>query len=193
MIKRTKIKMENKEIEVRFLEIDKDKLITKLNKLGAVDKGEKMLEETIIYDADETWSAKDRFIRIRKDGEKTKLTYKQHGDPIPGSSTEIEFSIDDAKKAEQFLHEIGFFAYRRQQKKRHSFELKGVIIDIDTWPRVPAYVELEGVSKEALKEAAESLGFDWKDADMHDAAWVLENRYNIPVKTMRWFTFDRFE
>ena len=44
--------MNTKEIEVRFLEVDKPSLVSKLLKLGAHDEGEIMLEETIIYDPD---------------------------------------------------------------------------------------------------------------------------------------------
>ena len=68
-----------------------------------------------------------------------------------------------------------------------------VTIDIDTWPKVPTYVELEGPSEERIKAVAQLLGFQWEDAVFDDARAVIENRYNIPVGTMRWFTFDRFE
>jgi hypothetical protein len=46
---------ETREIEVRFLDIDKEHFIRKLKELGAVDKGEAMLEEVIVYDKDLTW------------------------------------------------------------------------------------------------------------------------------------------
>ncbi|MFA6301157.1 MAG: hypothetical protein WC609_02290 [Candidatus Paceibacterota bacterium] len=45
-----------KEIETRFLEIDKDKLVKKLVSLGAVDKGEEKLEEIIFHAADDFWT-----------------------------------------------------------------------------------------------------------------------------------------
>lgn len=40
------------EIEVKFKEIDKEDVIKKLKSLGAEDKGEFKLRETIIYDKD---------------------------------------------------------------------------------------------------------------------------------------------
>ncbi|MBU6321083.1 MAG: hypothetical protein KGI78_01375 [Patescibacteria group bacterium] len=54
-------------------------------------------------------------------------------------------------------------------------------------------MEIEGPSEEALKEAAASLGLDWKDAVFENPRIVIEERYRIPVGTMTWFTFDRFE
>ncbi len=43
------------EIEVRFLEIDKEALLARLRELKAKDKGELMLEETICYDKALLW------------------------------------------------------------------------------------------------------------------------------------------
>ena len=185
--------MNTTEIECRFLEIDKDALIKKLLELGAEDKGETMLEETIIYNQDLSWRQENRFLRLRKVGGKTKLSYKEHREHTVDGTYEIEFGIEDYKKAELMFEKIGLRPYRHQQKKRHTLELDGVTFDIDTWPRIPAYVELEGESEEVLKKAAQMVGYDWKNVIFNNASWVIENKYNIPVRTLRWFTFDRFE
>jgi adenylate cyclase, class 2 len=185
--------MKTQEIEFRFLEINKDELVRKLLSLGARDEGESMLEETIIYDPKLKWKDEQRFIRLRKKGDVTKLTYKHHQSQTIGGAYEIEFGIDDLKKAEALFEEIGLPAYRHQQKKRHTLQLNGVTFDIDTWPRIPTYAELEGDSEESLKTAAKAVGYDWNDAVFNDAAWIIENKYNIPVKSLRWFTFDKFE
>ncbi len=182
-----------KEIECRFLEIDKDALIAKLRELGAKDEGEKMLEETMFYDKDLTWKKQNRFIRVRSNGVKHGVTYKEHQTHEVDGSFELELAIDDFKNAEVFFEKIGFSLARRQQKKRHTFKLGEVTIDIDTWPRIPTYVEIEGTSEDDLKKTAELLGLDWKDADFHNAGWIIMNKYNIPVIDLKYFTFDRFE
>ncbi len=185
--------MDNQEIECRFLEIDKDALIKKLHALGATDRGEAVLRETIIYDPELKWRDEQRFLRLRTIGDKTVLTYKEHREHTVDGTYEIEFGVDDHAKAELLLEKIGMQPFRHQEKKRHSFELDGVTFDIDTWPRIPAYVELEGTSEEMLKAAAKAVGYDWADADFHNARWVIENKYHIPVGTLRWFMFDRYE
>jgi len=187
------MQMNTQEIECRFLEINKDALIKKLLELGAVDEGETMLEETIIYDPELKWRDEQRFVRLRKVGDTTKLTYKEHREHTVDGTYEIEFGIDDYKKAELLFEKIGLRPFRHQQKKRHTLKLNGVTFDIDTWPRIPTYVELEGESEQALKEAAASVGLDWKDAVFHNARWVIENTYKIPVGNLKWFTFDRYE
>lgn len=185
--------MTTTEIECRFLEIDKDALIKKLGELGATDKGEVMLEEVIIYDKELRWPTENKFIRLRKNGDHTELSYKEHNQHTVDGTYEIEFPVGDLDKAELFFEKIGFLPHRRQQKKRHTLHLDGVTIDIDTWPRIPTYVELEGNSEEALKMVAQKIGYDWKDANFHNVAWIIENKYNIPVRKLRWFTFAKFE
>ncbi|MCR4274916.1 MAG: CYTH domain-containing protein [Candidatus Campbellbacteria bacterium] len=185
--------MEHKEIECRFLEIDKDKLVKILLGLGAKDLGEVMLEETIIYDQALKWKEANRFVRIRKTGERVKLSYKEHNAHAVDGAYEIEFDVSDYKKAELLFEKVGLVPYRHQQKKRHTLELDGVTFDIDTWPRIPTYVELEAENEGDLKKVVLKIGYDWKDAIFNNAAWVIEEKYGIPVRKLRWFTFDRME
>ena len=181
------------ETEVRFLEIDKKALVKKLRALGATDLGEKLLKEVIIYDKDLDWKKENKFIRVRQNGEEIKLTYKHHTNKEKGEAKEIEFKIDDLDSAVAFVEVLGFQAVRHQEKKRHTLKLGSVIFDIDTWPKIPTYVELEGPSLKALESAAKKVGLDWQDAVYEDAASVIENIYHIPVRNMRWFTFKKFE
>jgi len=181
------------EIECRFLEIDKDALIKKLRNLGATDKGEKTLDETIVYDPEFKWRDEQKFVRLRRAGDKTYLTYKDHSVHSVDGTIEVEFGVDNYEKAEMFLKKIGLVIFRRQQKIRHTFQLEKVTVDIDQWPKIPVYVELEGNSEKDLKAAASILGLRWENADFHGARWVIENKYNIPVSKMRWFTFDKVE
>jgi adenylate cyclase class 2 len=184
---------ENKEIEVRFLEIDKQALIDRLKGLGAEDHGEELLEEIIFYDKDLAWLASGKRLRLRKTSKGLFLSYKNHFSHTVDGTEEIEFMVSDARQAEVFMDRIGFPAYRHQQKWRHSFKLGDVVADIDTWPRVPPYVEIEGPSEGSLKEAAKKLNLDWRDVVLDPPSSVIEDRYHIPVRRMRWFTFDRFE
>ena len=185
--------MENKEIEIRFLEIDKKALIERLFELGAKDQGDTMLEEVIIYDPEFKWREERRFVRLRRSNNEVLLSYKENKEQTIDSTIEIEFGISDFNKAQLFFEKIGLVCFRRQEKRRHTFLLGEVIIDIDTWPRIPTYVELEGPSEASLRKIASELSLDWDKALTNDARWVIEQHYKIPVSTMKYFTFDRFE
>ncbi len=58
--------MENREIEVKFLEVDQEGLIKKLIGFGAQDLGEELLKQKIFRDKAGKWKDEGKFARIRK-------------------------------------------------------------------------------------------------------------------------------
>lgn len=185
--------MENKEIEVRFLEIDKEKIISKLKESGAKDLGENMLTE-IIFDNDNfDFRDNSKVLKLRKNGEKISLTYKHHFAHTAEGTEEIEVEVSEFEKTKMIIEKTGLVAFRVQEKLRHTFILDDIVFDIDTWPKVPTYVEIESDSENKLKRGAEIMGLVWDKALFINPRKVIEEIYNIPISTMRWFTFDKFE
>ena len=154
-----------KEIETRFLDVNKEDLVKKLLALGAEDRGEETLNEAIFYAADGSWTPPkaNKFVRLRQKNGKIKLTYKTNDALQTDSAREIEFEVSDLEKCKEFLLVVGFKAVRRNEKKRHTFALGEVTVDIDTMPRLPTIAEIEGPSIEALKAATNKLGLRWED------------------------------
>lgn len=150
-----------KEIETRFLDINKKEIVKKLISLGAIDNGEEKLEEIIFYDKNMKWKGKNKFVRIRKTKNKIKLTYKNNQKQTIDSAKEIEFEVSDIDKCLEFLNKIGLKIIRRLEKYRHSFKLDNAMIDIDTWPKIPPYIEIEGPSIASVKNICEKLNLDW--------------------------------
>lgn len=185
---------DNKEIEVRFLDIGVAKLKERLMELGATDLGEDLFKEVIFYDQAGSWQYKEKkFVRLRQTKKGTLLAYKNQSVETATGAEEIEFKIDDFEKAKLLLERIGLVAYREQEKKRQTYMLGEVIVDIDTWPKVPTYVELEGPSEDALKEAAAKLKLNWTDVVFEAPRFVIEKRYKIPFSKLHYFTFDKVE
>jgi len=181
-----------KEIETRFLEINKDELIKKLISLEALDKGEEKLDEIIFHAADGSWLGKRKFVRIRKTKNKTELTYKENVAQTVDSAREIEVEISDMEKCSQFLEKIGLKAMRRLEKYRHTFKLNDVTIDIDTWPKIPTYVEVEGPSVEALQNTCKQLDLDWEKRFDGDAREVFK-KYGYDLDKIDVVTFSEFK
>lgn len=176
------------------MEIDRQSLIEKLQQVGAVDLGDDFLKEIIFYDKNLEWQYQDKkFVRLRNTKTGVFLAFKHNETDTATGTKEIEFKVDDLSKTQQFLEEVGLVAFREQEKKRRTFKLGEVLFDIDTWPQIPTYVELEGPSEEALKDAAKVLGLDWAKAVFESPRFVIEKYYNIPVSTFRYFTFDKLE
>lgn len=184
----------HRELEVKFLDINKEEIKSKLKNLGAIDLGEDLIEEVIIYDQDLKWKDEGKkFIRLRKRKGKIYLAYKNHFALEFGKTEEIEVEVSDLEIATAFFEELGFIAYRQQEKKRHTFTLNGVTFDIDTWPRIPTYLEIEGTDKMQIKNMAKELELDWSMANFESALEVIEKIYSVAVGKMRHFTFGRFE
>lgn len=180
----------NTEIEVRFLDIDKDALIKTLHSLKAIDHGETLLEEMIFDFRYNEKGLTGEFIRLRKSNNTVFLTYKNHIAHAIQGTQEIEFEVSSWDKALAFLDVTCTGKKRHQQKKRHTFTLHSTTIDIDTWPRVPTYVEIEGPTEEAVKDMAVLLGFDWNKAVFENARVVIEKYYGISLEDVTEFTFD---
>ncbi len=181
--------------------------MAKLKDLGAQDLGEDLLKEMIFYDAAGKWAGEGKtFVRIRQrtpsssapiqgtGGEKNsraRLTYKNDEEDKATGTEEIEFEIKNPDRAKIFLEKLGLEMAREQEKKRHTFKLGEVTVDIDTWPSVSAYVEIEGPSEDMIRKAASKLGFDWKQAVFGNSRTVLEKYYNIPIGKLKYFTFGK--
>lgn len=182
----------NIEIEARYIDVDPKELVKKAVALGGKDTGEHLLEETIFYDKDLSWSPKGRYARIRSYNGRHVFTHKQiSGDTIDGAE-EIEFTVDDPAQLKAFLEKMELVPFRVQQKKRHKIIFDGVVLDIDSWPLIPPMLEIEGDSVEQVKEMAEKLGFNWDDALFIDPKKIIEN-YGHDVSNFRYFTFDKCE
>ena len=68
---------------------------------------------------------------------------KNNSAKIDGTK-EAEVTINDFDEMDRILTKIGLKARNYQENRRHQFKYKDTEIDIDTWPLIPTYVEIEG-------------------------------------------------
>jgi adenylate cyclase class 2 len=189
----------HKEIEARFKEINPSEMIKRLLELGFEDLGEDFLTEMIFYDKDLEWVKQRKvvtqYIRLRKTNKGIKLTYKKQRQDIQTTEAkEIEFEVSDMNAAKELFLALEMVAYRTQEKRRHTFKLGDITVDLDTWPQVPTYIEIEGLNESALKETAEKLGLNWNnDVVYENAGNLIEKYYNLMVSKMKEYTFDKIE
>jgi adenylate cyclase class 2 len=183
---------ENREIEVRFLDIDQDALTETLLHLGAEKVREGLLKEAIFYDADLKWKEENRFLRVRSDEGTgvTTITYKHNLENTADGTEEVEITCNSFDTTCLLFQKIGLQLFRKQEKLRSSYHLDSCSIEIDTWPSIPTYVEIEAPSITALEAVAGRLELSMENANTHNAAWVIENVYNVPVRTLSSFTFE---
>lgn len=187
--------MDNREIEVRFFEIDEQVIVAKLMELKAHDQGEELIKEIIFCDKEKLWLSNNenerKYLRLRQDKTGQHLTFKKLLELTASGTLEIEIKVNDWFKTIEFLEAIGFIVLREQEKKRRRFVLDRVEVDIVNWPGIPVSLELEGKSENDLKVAAAKLDLPWFEAMMNDNMWIIENKYKIPINNYRYFTFNK--
>lgn len=170
----------NKEIEAKFLQIKVKEIRGKLEELGATLEFEERLMRRVAFDAgqnpDKEWA------RVRDEGDKITMAYKSVDDDtnIHGVK-EVELIIDDFDTGRVFLNSIGLQEKAYQETKRLRYLLKdqNVEFDIDTWPGLETYIEIESDSELKVKKYAELLGFNWSEAMFGSADLVYAKKYNV--------------
>ena len=179
------------EIEVKFLEVDilklKEKLeLNKAQFVGSFDYKRK------VYDFEGLSLAKTRhaWVRLRDEGEKVTLAYKERigigkNNLKDVGMKEVEVVVSDFNLTDQFLKSIGLVEKFYEENKRERYILDGVEIDIDTWPMIPTYVELEGSSWDHVKLVAQKLNFNWNEnvrcstMQIYEKYGINENDYSV--------------
>ena len=149
------------EIEAKFLGIDHDAMRTKLEALGATLVAPARQMHRVNYDVLDNRRA---WVRVRDENNKVTLTYKQLDDRSLHGTKEVNLTVDSFEQAEAFLQAIGLKPKTDQQTKRESWKLGDVEIELDEWPWIRPFLEIEGPDESSVKEAAAKLGLDWKDA-----------------------------
>ena len=138
-----------------------------------------------------SWKGKGKFVRLRRTKNKTQLTYKTNVKQT-ADSAEIELEVSDFNKCSEIFQNIGLKAIRQIEKYRHTFELDNIIFDIDTWPKIPTYIEIEGASLGSLKNACKQLSLDWEKRFDGDAREVFKH-YGHNLDNLSVVTFDEFK
>jgi len=151
------------EIEVKFLGVDIEQMRAKLRDAGAVLEQPMRLMRRALIETAET-KARNAFLRIRDEGDKVTVTFKQFDENSLTGAKEREIVVNDFDETAAIFSEFGLKYHTFQESKRETWKYNEVEVVIDEWPWIPSYIEIEGASEESVKQAAAELGFDWKDA-----------------------------
>jgi adenylate cyclase class 2 len=153
------------EYEARFLAIDVDAVRNKLHSRAASCTMPQTLMRRIVFKNADI-EARGGWLRLRDEGERTSLTYKQTTSATStiDSTLEAEVQVSDFSATRALLEAMGFTALRYQENYREEWKLDDVTFDLDTWPDLPTFLEVEGPDEEAVHTAAASLGLDLTQA-----------------------------
>ena len=171
------------EIEAKFPDINPNFLRIKLKKSIAVQIHPEVLMRRKTFDYNDRRLYKTKgWVRVRDEGDKVTLSYKQLNDRTLYGTKEVMVIVNDFERTCEFLIAVGFEVKSYQETKREKWKLNDVEITIDTWPWVPTFVELEGSSEKIIMETSKLLGLDWKNRIHGSVEPIYQMHYDVTEK-----------
>jgi len=173
-----------KELELKFLEIDKDVLIQKLESVGARLTVDDVLK-TIYFDYPDHRIRDSREVfRIRTFGDKVELGRKINPrfEDECKVFDEIEVYVSDFDEAVELVESLGFIRGLHFEKHRTEYVLPdGSKFEIDTFPGVPTFLEVEAIDWNRIQELIEEFGLEDYEQTNLIGQELLKQKYNVEV------------
>ncbi|WP_431922415.1 class IV adenylate cyclase [Amycolatopsis tucumanensis] len=145
------------EHEAKVLDIDPARVAARILRAGGERIGGTRLMRRYVYDV--TPGDRSKWIRLRDTGAETTLCVKEiRSDAIDGTH-EAEVTVGDFAGAQELLGLLGFTPKSYQENRRTSFTLDGARLEIDEWPLIPPYLEIEAATVAEVVRVAGLLGF----------------------------------
>ena len=179
------------EIEAKWLNIDHDELRKKLIKLGAKQVRPKTDMTRTTFDLPNEKSTGE-WVRVRNEGDKITLSYKRNDGQSLTGTKEICLIVDNYQSAIDFLNTTGFRQKSFQETRRETWILDGAEIDLDEWPWLPTFIEIETKSEADMKKIIKKLELDMKDAMYSSADLVYQKYYDVTTEEVNQWTNIRF-
>lgn len=167
------------EIEAKFLNVDFDEIREKLTNLGAILEEPMRMMRRYTFDNAYMKRDKDSFVRVRDEGKKVTVTYKQFDSLSLHGAKEIEIEVNDFDGAVALMREIGAGEEGQsyQESRRETWRLGQAEIVLDEWPWLKPYIEIEGDAEEVVRQTADFLGLSWNDAVFGDVMVAYRAQY----------------
>ena len=178
------------EYEVRILEIDVDSIKNKLEEVGAKFEWD-CLQRRYVYDF--IPPQKGRWIRLRYNGFSTTLAIKEIKSLQIDGTNELEIVVSDFDETNRILQKLGYKPRTFQENFRIEYSLNGVNFDIDKWPLIPPYVEIEGTSEHEVLTAANALNIPQTKLTTKDVDSIYNDEYGIVLDTIDMLCFSESE
>ncbi|HET6258556.1 MAG TPA: hypothetical protein VFE39_07890, partial [Pseudonocardia sp.] len=168
------------EYEAKVLNVDPDNIDRRVLSQGGVKVADRLMRR-YVYDIEP--GDMSRWIRLRDTGTSVTLATKRiRHDGIDGTD-EVEVGVDSFEKTHALLGAMGFVAKAYQENRRVSYRLNDCDVELDSWPLIPVYVEIEGRSRDHVIEVARLLGFTETDLTGENTTKIY-SRYGIDLSSI---------
>ncbi|PIZ95757.1 MAG: hypothetical protein COX80_03435 [Candidatus Magasanikbacteria bacterium CG_4_10_14_0_2_um_filter_33_14] len=170
------------EFEATFIDIDLDIFRKKLKSVGAELINPERLMKRVVFDPPQDMAG--AWLRVRDEGDKITMSIKQVTGNKIDEQKETELIIDNFEEGVKFLESIGGKKKSYQENKRESWLYREAKIEIDTWPGLESFVEVEAKSEKMVKSISEDLGLDFSKGLFGSVEIVYKIKLGIPPKVI---------
>jgi adenylate cyclase, class 2 len=165
-----------KEIEVKILEIDVGKTEKKLKEMGAEKVFSGELVNSYFDFPDNRLEKEEKILRLRKKGDRVILTYKKMINREKAKvMDEHELEVQDFELLKAIFKELSLSPVYEFKKHRTTYEFNKTHFEIDKYPGIPAFLEIEAPDLETINEMVSKLGFSPDEANSYSIKEVLEH------------------
>ena len=167
------------EIEVKFLHVSFDDVRRSLRNINAECMQPMRMMKRVVMDFPDRrlQETKDSWLRIRDEGDKVTLTYKQTNEHEFGGANEIEVTVSNYEDTIEIFNKLGLMVYNDQETMRETWRAGEVEVVLDEWPWLDPFIEIEGPTKESVMDVSKKLGFSWKTAVFGSVTVAYRQQY----------------
>lgn len=175
------------EYEGRVLDINKEAVRRKLAGCGAELIAKKDYRRYVFNTIP---AIKDRWVRLRTDGQQTKLTVKEMTSATVDGVQEWETVVDDFETTLTMLEKMGLKPKGYQENKRELYNLNGAKLSIDEWPGLKPLLEIEGHNKDEVYDTLNKLGLNNANFTANSISQIYLDELGIDLDTVAELKFD---
>ncbi len=122
-------------MEIKVLDVNTESLETKLVSLGAKKVFDDIRTITYFKNSKDT---REPFLKLTEEGEKVKLSSQNDT-----SHEEVKFFVSRKDECIQLLATLGYTPISEVKAKRISYEFGSIDFDIDAFPGIPVFLEID--------------------------------------------------
>jgi adenylate cyclase class 2 len=182
------------EHEVKYLNIDVADIEKRLVAVGASKAGEFSYRRRIFDYPDLRLDKAGSWLRLRDEGDRITLSFKrrigvkQEGESDDGME-EIETVVADFNMTGSILESVGLIEKFYQENRRVRWVKDDIEFDIEYWPLLEPYMEIEAPSMERVMQGVALLGLDPTEHKIFSNFQMYQAK-GIDIRDYQRITFD---
>jgi adenylate cyclase class 2 len=177
--------MAQTEFEAKVLEIDSAEIALRIAEAGGSHVADRMMRR-FVYDIRP--GEQGRWIRLRDTGSEVTLCVKEIASDSVDGTRETETTVGDFDTTHELLGRLGLVPKAYQENLRSSWLLDGVRLEIDSWPLIPPYLEIEGDDADQVWKTADRLALN-RDELTSENTTAVYARYGVDLENIRELRF----